>query len=122
MEKGILTKELECLLAKQLDALVVLKNGILEALDGTAFKIALSTIDDNVADKIPEPWKTNLRAMLTDILEEKDYQEACTKAALLIDELIDIPGLDDDTEHMIFTGIFTVVAGLLAKIGTDAAL
>ena len=117
-EKGILTSELESKLASMLDEVVKLK-GVLEAVDGMAFKIAITAIDNNLAEKIPEPFKTEIQEILVDILQEEDYAAACDKAADFIDSLIDIPGLDDETEHMIFTGIFTVIAGLLAKIGTD---
>lgn len=117
-EKGILTAKLEGILADKLDELVKLK-GIWESVDGIAFKIVITTIDNNVAEKIPEPYKTEVRDLLTEILDEKDYAAACDKAADMIDKLIDIPGLDDDTERLIFTGIFTAIAGLLAKIGTD---
>ena len=118
MEKGILSAKLEGILANKLDELVKLK-GVWESVDGLAFKIVITTIDNNLADKIPEPQKTDIRELLTEILEEKDYDSACQKAADMIDRLIDIPGLDDATEQLIFTGLFTVVAGLLAKIGTD---
>ena len=119
MEKGILTSALESKLASMLDDVVKLK-GALEAIDGIAFKLAITAIDNNLADKIPEPFKTTAQELLTEILEEKDYAAACALASEFIDGLVDIPGIDDATEKMIFAGIFTVVAGLLAKIGTDA--
>jgi len=116
-EKGILTSELESKLAGMLDEIVKLK-GVLEAVDGVAFKIAITAIDNNVADKIPEPYKSKVSELLIEILEEQDYAQACVLASDFIDALVDIPGIDDPTEEMIFTGIFTVIAGLLAKIGT----
>jgi hypothetical protein len=118
MEKGILSSALESKLAEKLDELVKL-NGVLEAVDGVAFKIVITAIDNNAAEKIPEPYKTQIAEMLVEILEDQDYQSAALKASELVDSLVDIPGLDDPTEAMIFAGIFTVVAGLLAKIGTD---
>lgn len=119
-EKGILTGKLESSLAKDLDDAIELK-GIWEALDGVGFKITISAVDNNLADKIPEPYKTELRELLTEVLEEKDYMAAAEKAAIFVDGLIDIPGLDDPTERMIFVGIFTAVAGLFAKKNTDDA-
>lgn len=115
-EKGILTGKLESTLATMADDAIVLK-GLWEAIDGPAFKIVITTVDNNLADKIPEPYKTQIREMLTEILEEKDYEEAGQMAADFADGLIDIPGIDDVTERMIFVGIFTVIAGLLAKHG-----
>ena len=118
MEKGILTGTLESMLSEMLDNAVKLK-GIWETFDGPAFKITISAVDNNLGEKIPEPYKTTIRDLLTEILEEQDYESACMKAAEFVDGLIDIPGIDDPTEKMIFTGIFTVIAGLLAKIGTE---
>ena len=120
MGNGILTSELESKLATMLDDVVKLK-GILETVDGLAFKIAITAIDNNVADKIPEPYKSILASLLIEILEEKDYPAACQLASDFLDELVDIPGIDDPTEKMIFTGIFTVIAGLLAKLNTPVA-
>lgn len=118
MEKGILIGKLESVLASALDNVVKLK-GIWETFDGPAFKLVITAVDNNLAEKIPEAYKIQIRDMLTKILEEKDYPTACQMAADFVDSLIDIPGIDDATEKMIFTGIFTVVAGLLAKIGTQ---
>jgi hypothetical protein len=120
MEKGILIGELESKLAEILDNLIVLK-GIWETFDGPAFKLVISAVDNNLGEKIPEPFKTEIRDMLTEILGEQDYATACTMASAFADRLIDIPGLDDMTEKMIFDGIFTVVAGLLAKANTEVA-
>lgn len=116
-EKGILSEKLEQILANELDRLIVLK-GILEALDGTAFKLIISVIDNNLAEKIPEPYKTAIAAVLLEIFEEKDFEAAAIKAAELVDGLVDIPGIDDPTERQIFVSIFTIVASLLAKANT----
>ncbi len=118
MEKGILIEKLETTLGQMADNAIKLP-GIWEALDGPAFIIVIKTVDNNLAEKIPEPFKSQIRDMLTEILDEKDYETACIMASNFLDTLIDIPGIDDPTEQMIFSGIFTVIAGLLAKIGTE---
>jgi hypothetical protein len=117
-ELGILSSKLEGILAEQLDKLVVLK-GILEAVDGTAFKLVISVIDNNLAERIPEPFKSTLAGLLIDIFEETDYNKAALKAAEFVDGLVDIPGLDDTTEKQIFISIFTIVASLFVKPNTD---
>jgi len=119
MEKGILIKELESSLASILDDAIKL-NGIWETFDGPAFKIVITAVDDNLGEKIPEPFKTEIRDMLTVILGEKDYAKASDLVSGFVDRLVDIPGLDDPTEKFIFDGIFKVVAGLLAKANTEA--
>jgi len=116
-EKGILSRELEGKLAAKLDELIVFKNGILEALDGTAFRILITGVDDNAADKIPEPYKTQIRDILNEILINTDYESASQKAADLYHLLVTIPGLDDELERQIFIQVFMMVAHLLASIG-----
>lgn len=117
-ENGILSSKLEGILADELDKLVVLK-GILEAVDGTAFKLVISVIDNNIANKIPEPYKTAIAGVLLDVFEDKDFDSAALKAAELVDGLVDIPGLDDHTEKEIFISIFTIIASLFAKANTS---
>jgi len=117
MEKGILTEKMEIELSNSLDNLVKLK-GILESVDGIAFKMVITIIDNNIAEKIPSPYKETLAVLLIDIFEDKDYNAAAEKAAVFVDGLVDIPGLDDPTEAMVFKGIFTTVAGLFIKPNT----
>ena len=59
-EKGILSKELEVKIAQQLDELIKL-NGFLEIIDGKAFQLIIQQIDDNFAEKIPEPYKSEIK-------------------------------------------------------------
>ena len=114
MEKGILSKELESTLAKLADDAIKLP-GVWEILDGTGFKIAIAIIDDNVAEKIPEPYKAQITAILEKILKEKDYEAAALLVADAVDLLVDVPGIDDATEKFMFVGFFTALAGLLIK-------
>ena len=114
MEKGILSKELESTLAGLADSAIKLP-GVWERLDGTGFKIAIAVIDDNVAEKIPEPYKAQITAILEKILKEKDYDAAAILIADAIDLLVDVPGIDDATEKFMFVGFFTALAGLLIK-------
>ena len=113
-EKGILLKTVEAKLATILDDVVKL-NGFWETIDGVAFRLVISAVDDNLADKIPEPYKTEIRTVIFEIIENEDYDQAVLNAFDFLDSLIDIPGFDDDTERLMFEAIAKmVVAAILA--------
>jgi len=114
-DKGILTKVVEEKLAAKLDELVKLK-GIWESVDGLAFKLTLSALDDNLGEKIPEPYKSGLTSLFTAVLDEGDYETAVGNAFEFLDNVVDIPGLDDETEAMLFEGLATFVIAIILKI------
>jgi hypothetical protein len=115
--KGILTPEIEAKIASWLDDQIKL-NGILETVDGLAFKLVISQLDNNLGEKIPEPYKTEIREIVLLVLEDKDYENAITRAFDFINEKIDIPDLDDETEDLLFKGLISIVLSIVAKINT----
>ncbi len=119
MEKGILTKEMEVLISEMLDNLFVFDNKIIEAVDGKLFRIIISQIDDRFGEKIPEPYKSTLRDILITVFQEKDYQLAISIGVTFIDSQVDIPGIDDETELLIFKGLETILFAILAKLNTN---
>jgi hypothetical protein len=115
MEKGILTAVQEKELAVMLDDLVKLK-GLWELVDGYVFKVVITLLDDTVIDKIKEDIKVKLAA-LVDAVMAKDVTLAEQLATDIVNGLIDIPGLDEDAEGLIFGGIIQLVVGaILAKL------
>jgi len=119
-DKGILTNEVEQKLGKTLDSLVEL-GGIWETVDGLAFKLAISGLDDLLGEKIPEPYKSELRGLITDVIEEQDYESAVEKAFAFLDTIIDIPGMDDEMENLIFTGLAQIAIGVIISLKKDEA-
>ena len=118
MEKGILTAEVEQMLAKALDKAIVLK-GIWEALDGPAFLMLFRTVDDNLGDKIPVAVRDEIRGILSEVWMEKDPELAAQKATDLLAGIIVIPGIPDAYERLVLLGVLTIAMGLLAKINPD---
>ena len=110
MEKGILTKSLESLVANWLDDVVKLK-GVWESIDGIAFKMAITQLDDYFGDKI--------QTVATTIFEEKDYNLAVSIGLTFIDTQVGIPGIDDETELLIFKGLETIIFAILAKLNIN---
>lgn len=111
--KGIFTKEQEQKIAGILDDVAKLK-GFLELVDGYAFKIVIAFVDDEFAERIPEQYKDKLRALATALLNE-DFDLAETLASEAINELVDLPLLDEETEGVIFKGAIEFVVGLVQK-------
>ena len=114
MEKGILTKEVEKLLAELADKKV--KAGIFEVIDGAAFNYVIKFLDDNYGDKIPEEYRLKLRDLIHKVLIDGDVDGAIDVLLDYIDDLIDIPILDDEDEDALFKGLAHIVKGLVLSL------
>lgn len=113
-EKGIFTLEQEKKLASLLDDVVKLKGILLEIIDGYVFKAVITLVDDMFIDKIKEEIKIKLAALVDAVLAE-DVELAETLATDLVNSLIDIPGLEEDAEGLIFKGVIELLAGAILK-------
>jgi hypothetical protein len=116
--KGLLTAEQEKVLAELLDEAIKF-NGLLETMDGIAFKLIIKTVDDNFAEKIPAEWQSPLEPLIDKVIEQ-DWAAAGELAAELLDAKIDIPGLDDASEEAIFKGAISMILGaILTKVKVE---
>lgn len=79
--KGLFTPEQESFISKWLDNLVKFKNPFLELWDGTAFKILVQSLDNQMLNKIPEEIKAKL-VQLVDAAMTKNWNEV---RALMVD-------------------------------------
>lgn len=114
-EKGILTLEQEKELSGLLDDVVKLK-GFAELIDGYVFKVVLTLLDDTLVDKLQVELKVKL-AELVEAIMAKDVPLAEALAADIINGLVDIPGLDETSEGLIFKGAIELIVGaILAKL------
>lgn len=110
-EKGILTPEQEKKLAELLDNVIKLK-GVLELIDGYVFKALITFLDDKFADQIKIEIKLKLAELVDAVLAE-DVEGAETLAAEVINMLIDVPGLDEESEGLLFKGIVQLLVGVI---------
>jgi len=117
-DKGLLTKVVEEKLAASLDDLIKV-GGVWESFDGIAFKLAISTLDDTLGEKVPEEYKVKIRDLISKIIEEEDYNTAVDMAFEFADELIDVPGLDDDMEAFIFEGMGKIAVAAIVALKKD---
>lgn len=109
MEEGILTLEQEKKIAGLLDDVLKLK-GFLELVDGYVFKAILTFVDNKYVDKLSVEVKTKLAALVDAVLAE-DVDLAETLAADVMNTLIDVPGLDEESEGLLFKGVIEIVVG-----------
>ena len=114
MDKGILTVVQEKKLAQILDDAVKV-SGVFELIDGYLFKILLTFLDDTYADKLSVEIKTEL-GQLAEALMVSDWDAAELVATSIINRLINIPGLDEDSEGLLFKGIIEIVVGAVLKL------
>ncbi len=110
-EKGILTLEQEKKLAELLDNVIKLK-GFLELVDGYVFKALITFLDDKFADQIKVEIKLKLAELVDAVLAE-NVELAEEKATEIINMLIDIPGLDEESEGLLFKGIIQLLVGVI---------
>lgn len=111
--KGIFTAEQEKKLSQLLDDAVKLK-GFAELVDGFLFKAIITFVDDSLVDRLNEEIRGQLQGLATACLNE-DVQAAETLAAELINSLVDIPGLEEDSEALIFKGAVELIVGAVMK-------
>ena len=112
-EKGIFTSDQEKKLAGLLDDVIVLK-GIMELVDGYVFKAVITFIDDKYVDKLKEDIKVKLAALAEAVIAE-DVVLAEQLATDLVNSLIDIPGLDEESEGLVFKGVIEILVGVILK-------
>ena len=110
-EKGILTVEQEKKLAELLDDVIKLK-GVLELIDVYVFKALITFLDDKFGDKIKVEIKIKL-GELVDAVLDVDLERAETLAADVINMLIDVPGLDEESEGLLFKGLIQLLVGVV---------
>ena len=109
--EGFLTPEQERLLAEALDEFLKFKNAIIEKFDGPVALIVIKGVDNRFADRINPEWKTPLIPIIDKALEG-DVEETRRLVTDLINQKIDIPGIQEDIELMMFDGFtrFSVAA------------
>ena len=101
MEEGILTSEQEKTLSALLDDAIKLK-GVAEF------------VDDKFIDKLKEEIKIKLAALVEAVMAE-DVELAEQLATELVNSLIDIPGLDEESEGLLFKGVIEIIVGAILQ-------
>jgi len=115
MEKGIISKKAEKKIGgKYLDNLV--KAGIFELVDGQMFTYAVRFLDDKFGEKVPEPYKSEIRDLIDTIVIDENYAGTIDEVCIYLDEIIDLPFLNDEAEALLFNGLASILKGLFKII------
>ena len=101
------------MLAKALDEFLKFKNAIIEKFDGPVALIVIKGVDNRFADRINPEWKTPLIPVIDKALEG-DVEETRRLVTDLINQKIDIPGIQEDIELMMFDGFTRFAAAAVA--------
>jgi len=109
---GMLTEQQEQFIAGLLDKAITFKNPVLESLDGPSFKVLVSVIDNNLIERIPQEWQNPIEPII-DAAIAGQWEEAADKIAAFANEKIDIPGLDELSEQLIFNAILQLILGAI---------
>jgi hypothetical protein len=112
-EKGIFTLEQEKKLAGLLDDAIKLK-GLMELVDGLVFRALLTLLDDQLIDKLPEAIKVQLSQIAEAVIAE-DVETAETLATDLINSLIDVPLLDEESEGLLIGALVRLIVSSVLK-------
>ena len=109
---GMLTPEQEVFVAGLLDEVVKFKNPILESLDGPSFKVLISVIDNNLIEKIPQEWQNPIEPIIDEAIAG-NWEGAASRIADFANEKIDVPGLDELSEQLIFNAVVQLILGMI---------
>lgn len=110
-EKGILTRDQEKAFAKLVDDSIKAK-GLVELFDGYAARSLITLIDDEGIERLNlKPELKNKLGVLADAALSEDIETAETVGAEIINMLVDIPGLDEDAEAVMFEGAVKILVG-----------
>ena len=92
----ILTKELRKQLSKKIDDLIKLPNWA-EPFDRLVLNYALDYIDENYGEKVPLKFQDDIQKTV-ELFVNDDYTGILEVIPSVINEIVDIPGLDEDLE------------------------
>lgn len=124
--EGILTKEQEKQFANLLDEVIDFTKisssvvwNFVEMFDGKLFEIGVGYLDDVLADKIPDEFKT-ISGQFVVACIEKDTNGIESYGTVLLNTLIDIPGLTEETEAIFFAGTLKGIIEAIMAFTKDA--
>ena len=99
--KGLFTPEHEEFLAGVLDDFFKFKNPLVEKFDSMAFKLMVTTLDNQGLEKINPEIKADIIPLI-DASMGMQVEETRRLATDLLNKRIDIPKIDEETELMVF--------------------
>jgi hypothetical protein len=99
--KGLFTPQHEEFLSGVLDDFFKFKNPLIEKFDKMAFKLMVTTLDNQGLEKINPEIKADIIPLI-DAAMGMQVEETRRLATDLLNKRIDIPKIDEETELMVF--------------------
>jgi hypothetical protein len=123
---GLMTPDEESFFGKLILNELQLK-GLSKIIASLAFPKILGSIDNNICDKLPEPWKTNAQDLVTAFytalqdgnISDEEIASITDKASVVLSAEIHIPLIGEDVELEAFQYLLKFLAstikGMIAK-------
>lgn len=120
---GIINETEEDQLAKWLDKKIdwrkIIKSKIIgavaEMVDGKIFSMSISALDDKFGDKLPAEYKKNARLVVQGVIED-DTEKVMSAIPGVLNQTIDIPGINEDQEFVILKGLTDTIWNLIQTV------
>ena len=100
MDGKVFSKETKDLVVSVIDDVVKVPVWA-EPFDGIAFRVIINFIDKEGDKIIPDTFDANINAIIQKALSG-GYEEAAAIAGEALDDLIDVPYLEDEIEKLVF--------------------
>lgn len=122
---SFITKQLESDVAKRLDDLLDFKKlvggvagNLLEMVDGKFFAFVITSIDGTYGSRISDLYKDAIVALLEAFAYE-DYEKLTIDTVEIIDEMWDIPFIEDDLEAKFIYANLQVLKQIAMHLASD---
>jgi len=109
----IITDDNRKFLAGIIDDAIAAK-GVLELVDGFAARVVLNVVDNFIDSKVEV--SDEIKARINELIEaakEKDLEACEVIAAALINDVVNIPMVDEEGEKLIFEGVVKIIVGAI---------
>lgn len=112
-DKGVFNSDQEIQFADLVDKLIKV-GPILEIVDGYFFRIVITVLDDKYADQL----SVEIKEMLSDLIDavfEEDVEEVQSICTEIINRLVNVPALDEETEGLLFKAMVQLLVAAVMK-------
>lgn len=110
---GFLNPEQEKLLAEAVDEFLKFKNAIMEKVDGPVALFVIRGVDNRFSERVSPAWKTPLIPIIDRALQG-DVEQTRQLVTDMMNSKIDIPGVQEEIELMMFDGFTRFAAAAVA--------
>lgn len=123
MKDGFMTKEEAKFFGKLVSDELPL-NGVFKTVAGWFMPTLLDTMDNKFADRVPEPWQSNIETLVTKtydamqdkVVTEEEANDIAVFCADVMNTHIDIPWFNEDDEAVMFIAAWQFLASVLRKV------